>query len=543
MASVVHRFSYAGRNALPTTLRSRFVEVQVPDFTVEEITTILTKRVDVTPAGMLLGTCTIPSDIAAILARVYCRLKDSMYFHPTMSMRECVKWQRRAGCLASHTLVGKRLWALAGWGLLASRMDGERGADQLATIFKEEFDVPAEFTLVDDVPIEWTSKEVVFRQGATELRFDAGPCAGRVARVLVNLQASPLFVWNGGKISMPPLSFQRALVKIVHAVHAREPVLLVGPPCYKSLLVETWSRIFGAHDSLLPVYLTPETESQDLVGQMQPFGLRGSLLEVVSLAEQLLRRVKAMHSTLWRSPGEVEEVRGTSELGRRVAEMRRAVEEGMSIAKSRSEAAAGVPLAREAFVQQSMSAVYARELHGAGMASDRAQVREVDADASVVGRGDDTDDGDDGDDGSIIDDGDDGDDGSIIDDGDSGDGHRESDIELEADDAPPAAGSTSDAGPRSFGVGVEVHDPPVDDAAVDPSYVGPSDWSGTGSALSSVVMDAACALLTAVDAIVAECKVTFAPHDDGTLRQLAVTIQRTWSSISGNPSGDQSMWV
>lgn len=73
---------------------------------------------------------------------------------------------------------------------------------------------------------------------------------------------------------VPPASFQKALVRLVFAVQAAEPVLLVGPTCYKTLLVETWATIMGVQNDLLRCNLTKENEAGDLLGSMAPYVLK-----------------------------------------------------------------------------------------------------------------------------------------------------------------------------------------------------------------------------------------------------------------------------
>lgn len=66
-----------------------------------------------------------------------------------------------------------------------------------------------------------------------------------------SLDRSPLWV----KDTMTP-EFKRSLVQLAMAVRAREPVLLLGPTSFKSLLVQTWCQITGSEADSMFEYMT-----------------------------------------------------------------------------------------------------------------------------------------------------------------------------------------------------------------------------------------------------------------------------------------------
>jgi hypothetical protein len=82
-----------------------------------------------------------------------------------------------------------------------------------------------------------------------------------------------------GKI---PATFLRTLVRLALAIKSGEPVLLRGPSCYKSLLIDTWIKIVNP-DTHVKVHLTSDTEASELVGQMQPY----SFIDAVKLIPQV----------------------------------------------------------------------------------------------------------------------------------------------------------------------------------------------------------------------------------------------------------------
>ena len=71
------------------------------------------------------------------------------------------------------------------------------------------------------------------------------------------LSRSPL--WGRRRREVPPQSFITSLVQVALAAAAGEPVLLLGPTGYKSLLVETLTRVQGRQEDLVTEHLTGGT--------------------------------------------------------------------------------------------------------------------------------------------------------------------------------------------------------------------------------------------------------------------------------------------
>jgi hypothetical protein len=54
-----------------------------------------------------------------------------------------------------------------------------------------------------------------------------------------------------------PAGLRAALVHVAFAVAAGEPVMLMGPTCFKSSVVKAWVDITGQHEQLVKVHLSP----------------------------------------------------------------------------------------------------------------------------------------------------------------------------------------------------------------------------------------------------------------------------------------------
>lgn len=114
--------------------------------------------------------------------------------------------------------------------------------------------------------IRWDGKNTVFSDGVVSLAMPG-----------VNYtNAFPIGAYV-------PDSLVRALVKVAFAAHSKEPILLVGPSCFKTLLVNSWARMCGRQDELITVHLTRDTETTELVGQIQPY----TFLDLVQLLPQI----------------------------------------------------------------------------------------------------------------------------------------------------------------------------------------------------------------------------------------------------------------
>lgn len=200
---------YASRHSLPVSLRNRFLEVQVDEFPKDELTNIIFKRKEANRKKPRLDTSACQS-----IAKAYYELMNTP--HSRISMREVIKLLHR------QALFNEPTWTTTGLSLLGARLNPSSSA------YTELAGILGVSQKLSSLSVEQKGDSVVFREGALSVTLPR-----------VNLKESSL--WKGGK--PPPDTFLRSLIRLAFAVHAQEPVLLVGPTSYKSLLVDTWTEI------------------------------------------------------------------------------------------------------------------------------------------------------------------------------------------------------------------------------------------------------------------------------------------------------------
>eukprot|EP01127_Copromyxa_protea_P008978 TRINITY_DN2080_c0_g1_i4.p1 TRINITY_DN2080_c0_g1~~TRINITY_DN2080_c0_g1_i4.p1 ORF type:complete len:7466 (-),score=1064.85 TRINITY_DN2080_c0_g1_i4:44-22441(-) len=255
--------TYASRHQLPASLRNRFLEVQVSEFSSDELPEIILRRKESNrkrPETLTIDEC-------KYLAGVY---TDLMPTPMRISMREIIKWLNR------QALYNQKDIALVGQSLLAPKLTpGTPNFDKLFKVLK------ISSTKVIVSITQEIGNKVCFREGTLSFTKDN-----------VVLSRSPL--WRRGH--SPPQKFIRQLVRLAFAVHSEEPVLLIGPTSCKTLLVETWVKITGAEENFVKVHLTPDTEAPELIGQMQPFSFFDAILLLPQFFSLLIKRYKALTS-------------------------------------------------------------------------------------------------------------------------------------------------------------------------------------------------------------------------------------------------------
>ncbi|CAF4415448.1 unnamed protein product [Rotaria sp. Silwood2] len=253
--------SYANRHQLPISLRNRFVEIQFDEFPEVELSEILRRRNK--PDKHKQTNLTDQS--AKSLALFYHQLIRT---RSRITFRELVKWLRR------HELFsrGKEFWPMIGVSLLAGKYPLESYTRQ---------------TLINDLNTIWPNA-IIPKISQIDVRDIGGG--------LVRFQENDVFVdvnttlLSQSIIPISPKTFQRTLVRIALAICAGEPVLLVGPTSYKTLIVETWTRLSNRFDELVKIHLTPESESADLIGEIQPYSFLDLLKRLPFMAEQVVHR-------------------------------------------------------------------------------------------------------------------------------------------------------------------------------------------------------------------------------------------------------------
>lgn len=275
---------YAGRNKLPPSLRSRFMEVEVEDFETEELQEILTKR----PVEIRPGVSRTVNDTAARgLALVYGQLKRCNE-EQRITMRELIKWIQRRFTFHDHQ-GEDTAWYFSGQALLLPRAATEKSALVVASALEQVCSLSHE-------PGHISGGQTSDPNGARIV-----PTPGRRDSLMVTVGSVTREV--SGCVRRCPLwhdnlpeTFIKSLALMFLAVDNKEPVMLVGPTACKSVLVQTWAEITGRMKEVGKCFLSAETESSDLIGQMYPYSLTGALREIEQTSLRILQRYGAVHS-------------------------------------------------------------------------------------------------------------------------------------------------------------------------------------------------------------------------------------------------------
>lgn len=261
--------SFANRHELSHSLRNRFVEIQVEDFEQDELCNILMNRKDdfKIRSGEYTEVIDLP-DVAKNISGVYKALRQNP--GSNITTRELIRWLRRGKLLKNWNIVGSSLLE-------------PRHATSNESLLKDT---------LESNKFEYSkSYDARVMQIAEKVKFEYGKIAVEIPG---NLEASHL--WNNQKNLFPPQIFVKNLVLLALACYFHEPVLLIGPTSMKTLLVQTFSQICGRdYSDFITVYLTPETESTDLIGEIFPF----SFLEVIQSIKTEYRNFVARSKKLF----------------------------------------------------------------------------------------------------------------------------------------------------------------------------------------------------------------------------------------------------
>ncbi len=84
------------------------------------------------------------------------------------------------------------------------------------------------------------------------------------------------------------------LVRVSSATTLGEPVLLVGPSSFKTLLVKTWATVAHPMQQMAVFPLTPDTEVSELVGELRPYSFEDQLKFFAELASTTVMRGQAL---------------------------------------------------------------------------------------------------------------------------------------------------------------------------------------------------------------------------------------------------------
>ncbi|CAF3688580.1 unnamed protein product [Rotaria sp. Silwood1] len=262
--------SYANRHQLPVSLRNRFLEVQFGEFPKNELPEIIRRRNEIGKQKPLCLTDASTSQLAEFYHRVI-RTQSRITF------RELVKWLHRHALFSSE----KELWPIVGASLLGAKYPVDSTMRQI---------------LLNDLQSIW-SKIRMSPNPQIEVKEIGGQVRFREGELYVDI---PNMSLTDSLVLTSPETFHRSLVRLALAVHAKEPVLLIGPTSCKTLLVETWTRLSNRSNELVKVHLTPDTEASDLIGEIQPYSFLDLLKRLPSMAERVYIRFRSLcrhHST------------------------------------------------------------------------------------------------------------------------------------------------------------------------------------------------------------------------------------------------------
>ncbi len=264
---------YANRHVLPSLLRSRFLEVQISNFSQAELAEIIALRQDPQSGPVA------PTD-AQQIACVYQHLQQS---GTPCTMREVIKWVRRVQLFNGNGKQGSATWPVVGMSLFAPRMlpDSVEAKQLHKALLQTSWSV-ADISSQQAVSVTDTPLGVRFTEG-------------HLSVIVPGSQLNRSFLFKNQR--QPPKQFVRSLVRLAFAVMNHEPVLLVGPTSYKTLLVSTWVALQGRAQDLVKVHLTADTESTELVGQIQPYSLTDLMVSIPKAAAQLLARLANIRET------------------------------------------------------------------------------------------------------------------------------------------------------------------------------------------------------------------------------------------------------
>ena len=259
-----HAKGYAGRFELPLSLRNRMLEVQIRDFDAKELGSILDGRAK-------SKGCRLSHEESKKIVEIYQKLRTSSSVNITL--RDIVKWMQRKSCFA-----GDAPWGKVGLSLYDSRLQAVRAcggeSDPIADAFKQVY------------------KDLNAFEGTAIISQDGDACTFKLQMLSIkfdNFKLDRSDLWKDGQ--KPPQVFQRALVSVAFAVKAKEPVLLVGPSCYKSLLARTWAEISGLKDELKIVYMLPDSDTCEVIGQIQPFSFADLVTMMISIVCIVTQRI------------------------------------------------------------------------------------------------------------------------------------------------------------------------------------------------------------------------------------------------------------
>jgi hypothetical protein len=138
-------------------------------------------------------------------------------------MREIIKWMKRQGLF--QQINQEYFTQFPSYPLVLMSILGARYPGQIISLSESIYEIwKTRVNVNENIQIKTRNGYVEFRDGTLEVRVKGA-----------KLENSFLFKEN----HQPPASFKKHLVRLAIALENKEPVLLIGPTSFKSLLVQT----------------------------------------------------------------------------------------------------------------------------------------------------------------------------------------------------------------------------------------------------------------------------------------------------------------
>ena len=241
--------TYAGRKELPKRLRNLFLEVQIGEIPGNELKHIIALRF----------TC--DDTTATQLQQLYLKVNAAIASHKLsfgdlqvkITFREIVKIVNRYKRSTEKLSLG-----ICADVFLSARLRQDSHKQVLREILREIFG-DIEFPDLANISIS-----VDYKEPGTITFFAVSGVPVPLLTIPASTRNCPIL--HEGRATK---TFLKHFFEFVNAWHFAEPVLLMGPTSCKSAIVSAWQQI--TKSQLDVAYLTRETESADLIGQIRPF--------------------------------------------------------------------------------------------------------------------------------------------------------------------------------------------------------------------------------------------------------------------------------
>ncbi|KAH3757886.1 Dynein heavy chain, cytoplasmic [Pelomyxa schiedti] len=242
--------SDVGRNKLPPSIASRLITIGFPAFTNSEFLSLI----------MSIGC---PESEAPNLSNLY---RAGSMPPMQLTLREVKKLIRRYKSDSISSLVG----GVSKMSTYAATMLTHRASNTIDVCDLLKREMGYAIDIKGPATIVWNpaKKQVSFDYGGVMSTME-----GDLTRTTIYSLCSNVNSW--------PQQLKRVMSLVSFALCCREPVLLFGPTGYKSLVLKTFAELLQRPKRI--TFLTSDTETSDLLGQLQPMSAVTLVQEIVRL--------------------------------------------------------------------------------------------------------------------------------------------------------------------------------------------------------------------------------------------------------------------